>query len=68
MHQVDLAHKSVSALPIEYQPGSYSIAFDAVEMNVYWSEMDKNMIKRENINGTGRKSISQGCGSRKYFA
>ena len=68
MHQVDLAQKSDSVLPIHNQEGSYGIAFDAVEMNVYWSGMGHDMIKRDNINGTDRKSISQACGSSKYFA
>ena len=54
-------------IPVGYQEGIYTLAFDPVEMKVYWIEFNTGRLKRAYINGTGREDVYETYGnSSKY--
>ena len=67
LYQVSLAQQSMFKIPVGGpQEGVYTVAFDSAEMKVYWLEMEHLILRRANINGTGKEDVSIACGSRKY--
>ncbi|KAI0221032.1 hypothetical protein LSAT2_027546 [Lamellibrachia satsuma] len=62
LYQLSLTQRSISKLPIGPQRGIFTLAVDPVEMKVYWTEIHEDILRRANINGTGKEDVSRACG------
>ena len=59
LYQLSLAKDFLWRIPLTMQEDIYSIAYDPVEMKVYWTEQKHAIIKRAHLSGSNEETIHQ---------
>ena len=56
LYQIDLGSNAAISLPTMPRPGLVAVAYDSVEMAIYWTDVNQGVIGKDRLNASGQGS------------
>ena len=56
LYQIDLGSNTATSLLAMSRPGLVAVAYDSVEMAIYWTDVDQGVIGKDRLSAIGQRS------------